>query len=158
MKLFYVAADYARKEDARALSDALIEGSGGELACSARWIYDQPQHKDGGLGGELDDEDAKSAARVAMEDLEDIASADIFIQLTTGEKARGGRQVELGYAFAIAQSQAVIATSPEIEGAVNPLLIMVVGPREHVFHYHPTVVHVSTENTVPVLLSAIDNG
>lgn len=142
MKLFYVATDYARKEEARALAEALIEQSGGTLACSSRWIYDQPLFKEGGLGGELDAEDAPKAAQVAREDFDDIASSDIFIQLTSGVKARGGRHVELGYALAINQSQSIIHG----DGGGSPLLVLVVGPREHAFHYLDQVVHVRLGN------------
>ena len=115
---FYVATDFARKEEARAAADRL-EALG--FTCRARWCTSQPVHKEGGLGGELAGDDAANALAVALEDLQDIRSAAIFVQLTSGEKARGGRHVELGYALALGRT------------------VVAVGPREHAFHYHPDV-------------------
>lgn len=124
---FYVATDYARKPDAQEVAD-LLESKG--MRCAARWCRTQPTFKDGGLGGELTGDDAAAALRVAEEDLEDIFESYVFVQLTSGEKARGGRHVELGYALAYALHD-------------NLRTVVVVGPREHAFHYHPRVVHLS---------------
>ncbi len=125
---FYVATDYARKSDAARLAEALLSAVP-SFVLNARWVTDQPVFVEGGLGGELGPEDAASAARVAEEDLQDIRCSSVFVQLSSGEKSRGGRQVELGYA---------LATQERLAGRA----IIVVGPREHAFHYHPAVAHV----------------
>lgn len=66
-------------------------------------------------------EDTKSA----LEDLEDIHAADMLVAFTeqpgVAGRARGGRHVEYGYALA------------------RGLRIVVVGPRENVFHHVPGV-------------------
>lgn len=54
-------------------------------------------------------------------DLTDIESADTLIAFTDGEKARGGRHVEFGYALALEKN------------------LYVVGPREVIFHTLPGV-------------------
>ncbi len=126
---FYVATDFARKEEAREVADALMVAT--PLQLRARWLTDQPVLLEGGLGGELYDDQAEAACRVAVEDLEDIWHSQVFVQLTSGEKARGGRHVELGYAL----GQAIDRPHRQI---------IALGPREHAFHYHPLVVHAPT--------------
>lgn len=51
-------------------------------------------------------------------DLDDVASSEVIVSFT-GNGGRGGRHVEYGYAIA------------------KGLRLVVVGPREHVFHTHP---------------------
>ena len=120
---FYVAADFLRKPAALAVAETL-EAAG--MQCTARWIRTQPVTKEGGLGGELGGDESATAAIVADEDLEDIAAAPVFVQLTTGEKCRGGRQVELGFAIALARGD-------------RSRTVISVGPRETAFHYHHSV-------------------
>ena len=132
----YVAADYAKKHLARQVAERLEELG---IGSTARWYSSQPAYKDNGLGGELEGEDAVAAARVAQEDMDDIQSANLFVQLTTGELHRGGRTTELGYAIALKQSW------PE-------RLVVCVGPREHAFHYHPLVAHVETVDQLMAFL------
>lgn len=57
----------------------------------------------------------------AKVDLEDIREADALISFTTGEHARGGRHAEFGMAVAWRKR------------------LVLVGPREHVFHFLPDV-------------------
>ena len=130
---FYVATDFARKEAALAAA-ALLEACGLEL--NARWLTSQPVHKEGGLGGELEGDHAAAALEIAQQDLDDIRASHIFVQLTSGEKARGGRHVELGFAIALAMHDRVRA-------------ILAVGPREHAFHYHPHVTHLPSVHDLP---------
>ena len=59
------------------------------------------------------------ARDAAERNLKDIDACDVFIVLTTGTPARGGRHFETGYAFALGKP------------------IMVVGPVEHAFQYLP---------------------
>jgi hypothetical protein len=77
--------------------------------------------------------DAHSAGRLraAEDDLEDLASSDVCVAFTDGPLATsetptssagsGGRHVEFGYALA------------------SGLRLLVVGPREHLFHELPAV-------------------
>jgi hypothetical protein len=53
----------------------------------------------------------------AEQDLRDLAKSNCQINFTTGEPSRGGRQVEFGYGIALEHR------------------LVLVGPREHVFHH-----------------------
>ena len=62
--------------------------------------------------------------RAAREDLEDVRAADVLLALNFEgwqEKGRGGRHVEFGYALGL------------------DLRLIIVGPRENVFHSLPSV-------------------
>jgi hypothetical protein len=53
----------------------------------------------------------------AEQDLRDLTKSECQINFTTGEPSRGGRQVEFGYGIALEHR------------------LVLVGPREHVFHH-----------------------
>lgn len=53
----------------------------------------------------------------AEQDLRDLAQSECQINFTTGEPSRGGRQVEFGFGIALEHR------------------LVLVGPREHVFHH-----------------------
>lgn len=117
----YVAADYRRQGEARALLED-AERAGFEVTC--RWaIQGEPGD---GMGGTVSPDQEGFAQAAAVMDLADIRESDVVVQLTTGQLARGGRQVELGAALAWGKT------------------ILVVGPKEHVFHHHGSVDHVET--------------
>lgn len=63
------------------------------------------------------------------EDMEDVAACDILVSFTEpprSEHSRGGRHVEHGMALAYAKE------------------IVIVGPRENLFHWHPFSFHYET--------------
>lgn len=136
-KTFYIAADYARKQEAAQLAADLEQVLG--MTSMGRWYKSQPAYKDDGLGGELTGDDAAAAVKVAQEDWDDLASSDFFIQLTTGEKARGGRHVELGMAIAL-------------KHAYPYRQVIVVGPREHAFHYGEGIHHLTSQDELEIFL------
>jgi hypothetical protein len=80
-------------------------------------------------------------ARAALEDIQDLDAADTLVALSeTGEvpgQARGGRHVEFGYA--LAQGKRVI----------------VLGPRENVFHHLPGVEVVANVDDLVRALAAV---
>lgn len=57
----------------------------------------------------------------AKVDVEDVQDAHTLVSFTTGELARGGRHAEFGMAVALGKG------------------LVIVGPREHVFHFLPEV-------------------
>ena len=63
--------------------------------------------------------DERAALDAAERNLEDIDACEVFVVLTTGSPARGGRHFETGYAFA------------------RDKPIIVVGPIEHTFSISP---------------------
>lgn len=86
---------------------------------TARWL-----HSPAPLGPQ-DLANPREAAHLATMDLADVRRADICVAFTEppeeGHRGRGGRHTELGIALALG------------------LRVLLVGPREHVFHCLPTV-------------------
>ena len=116
---FYLASAYIRRDELREYAK-VIEKYGAEV--TSRWL-----HGTHGMAPVTDTspEADFQRARFAYEDLEDIRAADTLLSFT-GEGGRGGRQVEFG--FAISEHK----------------ILVLVGPREHVFHYLPTVIQFDT--------------
>lgn len=83
---------------------------------TARWVF----------GGE----EGFSQEEIAIFDLEDVDEADTVISFTERPDmyTTGGRHVEFGYAIATGKR------------------LVVIGPRENVFHYFPTVEQFDTLN------------
>jgi nucleoside 2-deoxyribosyltransferase len=76
---------------------------------TSRWVF----------GGE----EGKTNEEISIFDLEDVAAADTVVNFTEYPNmyTTGGRHVEYGYAIATGKR------------------LVVIGPRENVFHHHPTV-------------------
>jgi nucleoside 2-deoxyribosyltransferase len=76
---------------------------------TARWVF----------GGE----EGKTNEEISIFDLEDVAAADTVVNFTEypDTYTTGGRHVEYGYAIATGKR------------------LVVIGPRENVFHHYPTV-------------------
>jgi hypothetical protein len=67
--------------------------------------------------------DPDSLSHYGIADLQDILAADTVISFTEVGGGKGGRHVEFGYALALGKH------------------MILVGPREHIFHTHPAVEH-----------------
>jgi hypothetical protein len=114
----YLAARYSRFPEMQGYAEQL-RALGHEV--TARWIlgdHDLRAH------GQSDADEWQG--RWAQEDLDDLMAAEVIVSFTErpGEvpgRARGGRHVEFGMAFAAGK------------------LLMVVGHRENVFHFLPSV-------------------
>lgn len=112
----YLAAAYQRQYEMRDV--AVVLTTVGHTVTS-RWIGATDPL--GGFGVDTISHYPAEAQAVALRDVEDIAAADTVISFTDGEPARGGRHVEFGMAWAWEKR------------------LIVVGPREHVFHVLPEV-------------------
>lgn len=122
---FYFAGAYARRAeiDARAWD---FESRGlGEV--TSRWLFDPQEKADAGLSaGQLETPEQVGAAWYwGQRDMEDLDLSSAIVSFT-GHGGRGGRHVEHGAAMMIAMGNEA--------GAFR---LIVVGPREHVFHCHP---------------------
>lgn len=109
----YLAARFARREELRAIAEELRAAG---ASVTSRWLNQSPLG-DSELG-------SARAATLAEMDFGDLRSADVCIAFTEsgdGSNGRGGRHAELGIALAL------------------NLRVIVVGPREHVFHCLPAV-------------------
>ena len=107
----YLAARFSRRPELAGYADELAEHG---IEVTSRWLR-------GGHEWSGTDDDAlppEVGARFAQEDIEDIDRADVVVCFTEPPRSgpsRGGRHVELGYAYALNKD------------------IVVVGPIENVF-------------------------
>ena len=108
----YLAATYSRNAEMRGARDVL-ESFGYEI--TSRWIDDPAVYDEGRL-----ESDTAACGRFAEATLGDILGAETVISFTGGG-GKGGRHVEFGLAVALGKR------------------LVVVGPREHVFHTLPQV-------------------
>ena len=129
----YLAADLARAEDANALARD-IEQNTPALVVS-RW-HGQASASETAAAGVIGGPESDVALIAAERNLSDIDASDIFIVLTTGLPARGGRHFETGYAFARGKP------------------IVVVGPVEHAFQHLATRVLSDTSQISDDLMRA----
>lgn len=138
MKL-YLAARFGRMEELRQCRDRL---SAIGIGVTSRWLNGghgivgpQGQTSANGDAGDSSETYAQMRARFAIEDLEDIDIADGIVAFTEPDdpaitgRQRGGRHVELGFAFGLNNNKA----------RIRDVDIFVVGPRENVFCWLPEV-------------------
>jgi hypothetical protein len=118
----YLAARYSRHPE-MAKHAKKIEKAGHRV--TSRWIrgsHSLDESIDRGQSDEV-------RANFAIEDIEDLTKADVVISFTeemieqVGRPSKGGRHVEFGMGVALNKRMVVI------------------GPREHVFHWLPNVEH-----------------
>lgn len=131
----YLAARYSRREE---LCGYRLQLQKLGYYVRARWLDGKHQISDTGIpigdAGEklvegVDDgstniKNASLRAKFAADDLKDVMAADLVISFTEEPRSfasRGGRHVEFGIALA------------------NHASVIVVGPRENIFHWLPHV-------------------
>lgn len=123
----YLAADFDRKAELKGYANDLWDA---DVIVTSSWL-DMPDVAGQGSDAQTDSaiatmavgprSDAK-AEDMASLDLRDVQRADLLVAFTTGFKARGGRHVETGVALSRPGRR-----------------VLLVGPRENVFHFHPAV-------------------
>lgn len=116
----YLAGRFDRREELRLVANELRR-LGAEV--TSRWLEGEAALTPSELAA------AGRAAAVARMDFDDVRRADVCISFTEergGPQGRGGRHTELGIALATGQR------------------VIVVGPREHVFHCLGVVEHYET--------------
>jgi hypothetical protein len=115
----YLAARYSRHPEMRGVRDVL-ETFGHEI--TSRWI---DQHGGNVLESFVADKlntDPEHCAKYGRVDVEDMTAADVIISFTTSDGGgKGGRHVEFGWGLAAGKR------------------MILVGPREHIFHTLPGV-------------------
>lgn len=114
-KSIYLASKFRRYEEMVGYADEL-RGLGYEV--TSRWITAH-------AGPDLDLDDPRFP-QFALDDIEDVRAADTLISFTAGGGGRGGRHTEFGMGIALGKR------------------LIIVGPREHVFHTLPQVERVDT--------------
>lgn len=123
---YYFAGAYARRAELEAYAAQMKFGPAGAEVVS-RWLTDPQEGLDAGFSvGQLTTPAAvETAWRYGQRDVDDLSRADAIVSFT-GDGVRGGRHVEHGIALCY-------------HGVYSwqPIRLIVVGPREHVFHCHP---------------------
>lgn len=123
MRKIYLASAYGRMGEMRVYKD-VVEAMG--YPVTSRWLLQDPANgtPQGGFAlAHLNTQgEVAEAMQRALMDATDIYEADIMVSFTDGQFARGGRHVELGMALAWVKT------------------VVVIGPREHVFHCLPDVI------------------
>ncbi|MGH7746140.1 MAG: hypothetical protein ACREQ5_15420 [Candidatus Dormibacteria bacterium] len=119
----YLAARYSRNSEMRGVRDVLT-ALGHEV--TSRWIDCHAGKYLTSFTPEHLNDDPEYCARLGLHDLEDVDAADAVLSFTdTTGGGKGGRHVEFGYALAHPGGKRVI----------------LVGPRENIFHTLPQVEH-----------------
>lgn len=129
---YYFAGAYARRAELAARAfDLLGAGIGAEVL--SRWLIEGQSGDDAGFS--IDGLAEVGMVSVAWEygqrDLEDLSEAEAIVSFT-GNGARGGRHVEHGVAISYHDNHPW-----DLSRRTEPIRLVVVGPREHVFHCHP---------------------
>jgi hypothetical protein len=116
---FYLAARYSRYDEMCGVRDVL-EGLGHEV--TSRWVDRHNGTLPQSIPPNRLNGDPGSCAPFALNDLSDMVVADAVVSFTSRDGGgKGGRHVEFGWALAAGKR------------------VIVVGPREHVFHTLPQV-------------------
>lgn len=153
----YLAARYSRLNEMQQWREKLTT-YGHEV--TSRWVNGAHQVDDqgkpigpqgeatveGDVDGSMDVTAEEEAIRLKFlrDDLDDIVAADMLVAFTEGPRTgptRGGRHVEFGYALAIADLRLKRQSAGLFSVVTNPMDVVVVGPRENLFTWHPSVLH-----------------
>jgi hypothetical protein len=130
---YYFAAAYQRRAEIETYANQLIIAGVGYV--TSRWIEGGQADDDNDAGfsaaGLTDDRSVGLAWEYARRDFADIARSDVIVSFT-GPGTRGGRHVEFGIGLDMLMSSGWNDSFP------TPRLV-IVGPREHVFHCHPKI-------------------
>lgn len=129
---FYLAGDFARRAELEQIA-LQIEEAIPELSSQSSWLAPRAAYNDDATGdGTMTPEQEEAASKAAVQDYNDIRESEIFIQFTTGLLHRGGRTAELGIAIAA-------------QGNWPHRQVLICGPKEQIFHYHPGVIQLQDQ-------------
>lgn len=114
---FYLAARYSHRDQLRQLRAKLLALG---HTVTSRWLDTEWPNDERGSAAAP----PEYRAEFAIKDMDDVHAADIVVSLTEPERSgRGGRHVEFGLGLAWRK------------------LLVIIGPVEHIFHHHPSVLH-----------------
>lgn len=124
MTKYYFAGRYSRHAELAIYRDRLVTFGVGEV--TSRWI----DCHDGELENSYTPEELNTNPEKCWvhgyHDLEDLEAASVIVSFTgDGGGGKGGRHIEHGYA---------IKTDREYS---TPMRLVIIGPRENIFHCHP---------------------
>lgn len=121
MTIYYLAARFSQHSEMQGVRDVL-RGLGHEV--TSRWI---DLHGGDQLESATSDKlnsDPEACSTFGLHDIEDMEAAEAIISFTYPDGGgKGGRHVEFGYGLALLKQ------------------MILIGPREHIFHTLPCVEH-----------------
>lgn len=123
----YFAARYSLKPLLQRVRDWFAEHG---YTCTSHWL-EEPESPTVQLPQLATEELAATYSAYARRDIQDIHLADYFVAIAeepTRATVRGGRHVEFGFALAVKNTSDII----------------IVGPKENIFHYVPGPAHLRT--------------
>ena len=137
---YYFAGAYARREELALYATWLKFAALPDTEVVSRWLIDPQEGLDAGFsaGGLETAEAIEKAWEYGQRDVEDLSSADAIVSFT-GEGTRGGRHIEHGIAISYHDNHPW-----DLSKRTEPIRLIVIGPREHVFHCHPATEHYAT--------------
>lgn len=129
---YYFAGAYARRAELKAYADRLHGARIGAFVLS-RWLTHECGEADAGFSAPNLGSPAATAAAWThgQRDLEDLSECHAIVSFT-GEGTRGGRHIEHGVAISYHDNHPW-----DLSQRTEPIRLVIVGPREHVFHCHP---------------------
>lgn len=132
---YYFAGAYERRAELAGYRDrfALAVGDRGNAVVS-RWLDQDQSEADAGFSVEMLHVPSviEQAWTCGQRDLEDLSSCGAVVSFT-GQGTRGGRHIEHGVAISAYDNHPwIVGSDPG-----QPMRLIVVGRREHVFHCHP---------------------
>jgi len=128
MVRYYFAARYSRHPEMRTYRDELVAAIPGAEVTS-RWIDCHNEELEQSYTPEVLNADPAGCWKHGQADLEDLDSALVIISFTgNGGGGKGGRHIEHGYMLG--------ALTYHDDWGPDPRIV-VVGPRENIFHCHP---------------------
>jgi hypothetical protein len=126
---YYFASRYSRNAELRGYRDQLTDAIPGAVVTS-RWIDQHGGELEASYTPEVLAADPEGCWKHGQADLEDLANADAIVSFTgNGGGGKGGRHIEHGVAIAMHWG------TEELAG--GDFRLIVVGPRENIFHCHP---------------------
>ena len=118
---YYFAARYSRHPEMRAYRDEIEAALDAKV--TSRWIDCHNDELENSYTPEQLNADPDGCWRHGAHDLEDLEDADVLVSFTgNGGGGKGGRHIEHGFFLATAG---------------GGRRVVIVGPRENIFHCHP---------------------
>lgn len=123
MVKYYFAGRYSRHAELAEYRDRLVTFGVGEV--TSRWVDCHNEELETSFTPEELNANPEKCWVYGQHDLEDLNQADVIVSFTgDGGGGKGGRHIEHGYALAWYTKN-------------SPMRVVIVGPRENIFHCHP---------------------
>jgi hypothetical protein len=132
---YYFAARYSRHGELRGYRDQL-QAAVPDAIVTSRWIDCHDGELESSYTPEALAANPAACWQFGQHDLEDLSISDAIVSFTgDGGGGKGGRHIEHGVAIAYVDNHIWLSLGGESER--EQFRLIVVGPRENIFHCHP---------------------